>query len=147
MSQVEQLKKFTIVVADTGDVEAIQRLKPQDATTNPSLIYKAATMTQYSHLVDDAVAYGKGDLGKVMVRCVVIVVCICVGKTVCMDFPAGCKCTLQCDANLPNLDTHDSSLFSNPYTMTGQTRRQFRSRNHQDRPRLRLDGSRCPPEL
>lgn len=39
-SQLEQLKEYTIVVSDTGDVEAIKRLKPQDATTNPSLIYK-----------------------------------------------------------------------------------------------------------
>lgn len=56
------------MVADTGDVDAIKRLKPQDATTNPSLIYKAATMPQYAKLVDDAVAYGKGDLATVMVR-------------------------------------------------------------------------------
>lgn len=39
-SQMEQLKKHTIVVSDTGDVDAIKRLKPEDATTNPSLIYK-----------------------------------------------------------------------------------------------------------
>jgi hypothetical protein len=39
-SQLDQLKEYTIVVSDTGDVEAIKRLKPQDATTNPSLIYK-----------------------------------------------------------------------------------------------------------
>jgi hypothetical protein len=67
-TQLEQLKLHTIVVADTGDVEAIQRLKPQDATTNPSLIYQAAQMDQYSSLVDDAIAYGKGDLAVVMVR-------------------------------------------------------------------------------
>jgi len=65
-TQAEQLKELTVVVADTGDVEAIKRLKPQDATTNPSLIYKAATMSQYAKLVDDAVAYGKGDLEVVM---------------------------------------------------------------------------------
>jgi transaldolase len=39
-SQLDQLKEYTIVVSDTGDIEAIKRLKPQDATTNPSLIYK-----------------------------------------------------------------------------------------------------------
>ena len=66
-NQAEQLKELTVVVADTGDVEAIKRLKPQDATTNPSLIYKAAKMSQYAKLVDDAVAYGKGDLATVMV--------------------------------------------------------------------------------
>eukprot|EP00543_Licmophora_paradoxa_P010960 CAMPEP_0202476578 /NCGR_PEP_ID=MMETSP1360-20130828/93496_1 /ASSEMBLY_ACC=CAM_ASM_000848 /TAXON_ID=515479 /ORGANISM="Licmophora paradoxa, Strain CCMP2313" /LENGTH=316 /DNA_ID=CAMNT_0049103791 /DNA_START=89 /DNA_END=1039 /DNA_ORIENTATION=- len=65
-TQFEQLKEHTIVVADTGDVDAIKRLKPQDATTNPSLIYKAAVMPEYSKLVDDAVSYGKEDLGLIM---------------------------------------------------------------------------------
>ena len=67
MSQFEQLKQFTIVVADTGDVDAIERLKPQDATTNPSLIYKAATLPQYERLVDKAVKDSKGNLGNAMV--------------------------------------------------------------------------------
>jgi transaldolase len=66
-NQYEQLKDFTVCVADSGDVEAIKRLKPQDATTNPSLIYKAAQMSQYAKLVDDAIAYGKGDIEVVMV--------------------------------------------------------------------------------
>jgi len=65
-NQAEQLKELTVVVADTGDVDQIKRLKPQDATTNPSLIFKAATMSQYAKLVDDAIAYGKGDLEVVM---------------------------------------------------------------------------------
>jgi len=66
MNQYEQLKKYTICVADTGDVDAIERLKPQDATTNPSLIYKAAQMPKYKKLIDDAISYGKGDLSIVM---------------------------------------------------------------------------------
>jgi transaldolase len=66
-NQYEQLKEFTIVVADTGDVEAIERLKPHDATTNPSLIYKAATMPQYGKFIDDAIEYSKGDLALAMV--------------------------------------------------------------------------------
>jgi transaldolase len=65
-NQVEQLKKFTIVVADTGDISAIKRLKPQDATTNPSLLYKAAQMEEYASLTDDAIKYGKGDLQTIM---------------------------------------------------------------------------------
>jgi len=65
-NQLEQLKEHTIVVADTGDVDAIKRLKPQDATTNPSLIFKAAQMKQYAKLIDDAIKYGDGDLAKVM---------------------------------------------------------------------------------
>ncbi|TDH70846.1 hypothetical protein CCR75_001222 [Bremia lactucae] len=59
-SQLDQLKQYTTVVADTGDFDQIKKYKPQDATTNPSLLFKAAQMDQYSALVDDAVAYGKG---------------------------------------------------------------------------------------
>ena len=66
-NQYEALKHFTIVVADYGEIEAIKKHKPQDATTNPSLIYKAANMPQYGKLVDDAIAYGDGDVSKIMV--------------------------------------------------------------------------------
>jgi len=59
MNQLEQLKKHTIVVADTGDFESIKKYKPTDATTNPSLLFKAAQMQQYNHLVEDAVCYGR----------------------------------------------------------------------------------------
>jgi transaldolase len=71
-NQYEQLKDYTIVVADTGEVDAIKRLKPQDATTNPSLIYKAATMPAYADLVEDAIKYGDGDLAVVMVSAIVL---------------------------------------------------------------------------
>ena len=54
MNLLESLKKFTIVVADTGDIEAIARHRPQDATTNPSLLFHAAQMPAYQHLVDEA---------------------------------------------------------------------------------------------
>ena len=52
------LKSMTIVVADTGDIDSIKQYAPQDATTNPSLVLKAAKMPQYKHLVEEAVAYG-----------------------------------------------------------------------------------------
>jgi len=54
MTLLESLKKYTTVVADTGDIEAIARHRPQDATTNPSLLYHAAQMPDYRHLVDEA---------------------------------------------------------------------------------------------
>ena len=54
-NQLEQLKQFTKVVADTGDFTSIKDFKPQDATTNPSLILKAAGMSGYAHLVDQSV--------------------------------------------------------------------------------------------
>lgn len=65
-TQLAQLKALTTVVADTGDVSSIAKYKPQDATTNPSLIYKAAMMTEYADLVDNAVTYGKGDVDLIM---------------------------------------------------------------------------------
>src|SRR4051812_46709048 len=55
LSQLDQLKKFTKVVADTGDFQSMKEFAPQDATTNPSLILKAAGMPGYAHLVDKAV--------------------------------------------------------------------------------------------
>lgn len=56
MNQLDQLKKFTTVVADTGDFESIKKYSPQDATTNPTLIFKAVQMPEYSHLLDKAIA-------------------------------------------------------------------------------------------
>jgi len=58
-SALDQFKKFTTVVADTGDFEAINKYQPQDSTTNPSLVYAASQLPQYRHLVDDAIEYGK----------------------------------------------------------------------------------------
>ncbi|WP_236210842.1 transaldolase [Metapseudomonas otitidis] len=62
-SKLDQLKQFTTVVADTGDLDAIARLKPVDATTNPSLLLKAAALPRYADLLDQAVAGSAGDLG------------------------------------------------------------------------------------
>ncbi|MCL1079819.1 transaldolase [Parashewanella spongiae] len=56
---LEQLKQLTTVVADTGDIEAIKRYHPQDATTNPSLILKASELPQYVNLIDDAIHWAK----------------------------------------------------------------------------------------
>lgn len=58
MSSLDQLKQHTVVVADTGDIDAIAKHQPQDATTNPSLLWKAARMPQYRDLVDDAIQCG-----------------------------------------------------------------------------------------
>jgi transaldolase len=62
MTLLESLKQYTTVVADTGDIEAIHRHRPQDATTNPSLLYKAAQMPAYQQLVEEA-AEKASDLG------------------------------------------------------------------------------------
>jgi len=57
--KLEQLKKLTTIVADTGDIEAIKQHQPQDATTNPSLLFKAAQMKEYENIVSDAVSWAK----------------------------------------------------------------------------------------
>ncbi len=62
ISKLDQLKQYTTVVADTGDLDAISRLKPVDATTNPSLLFKAAALPRYAELLDRAVNAGQGDL-------------------------------------------------------------------------------------
>ena len=56
MNLLEGLKQYTVVVADTGDIDAIAKYKPQDATTNPSLLLKAAQMPQYREHVAAAQA-------------------------------------------------------------------------------------------
>lgn len=56
---LDQLKSFTTIVADTGDIEAIKRSQPEDATTNPSLILKAAQIPDYGHLIDNAITWAK----------------------------------------------------------------------------------------
>ena len=59
MSKLEQLRTLTTVVADTGDIEAMHKYQPEDATTNPSLILKAAQIASYAPLIDGAIAYAK----------------------------------------------------------------------------------------
>jgi transaldolase len=63
MTQLDSLKKVTTVVADTGDLEAMKKYKPQDATTNPSLLLKASAMPQYKPLVDEALRYAAAQPG------------------------------------------------------------------------------------
>ncbi len=59
MNQLDGIKQFTTVVADSGDIESIRHYQPQDATTNPSLLLKAAGLEQYGHLIEDAITWGE----------------------------------------------------------------------------------------
>jgi transaldolase len=63
LSLMDQLSGMTVVVADTGDINAIRKFKPRDATTNPSLIMAAAQMKEYSPLVDEALGWARKDAG------------------------------------------------------------------------------------
>jgi len=58
-SQLEQLRQYTTVVADSGDIDAIARYKPVDATTNPSLLLKACTQSAYASLLEESLAWAK----------------------------------------------------------------------------------------
>ena len=58
-NKLEQLRKLTTVVADTGEIDAIKKYQPEDATTNPSLILKAAQIAEYAPLIDQAVKAAK----------------------------------------------------------------------------------------
>jgi transaldolase len=61
---LEQLRNYTVVVADTGDIEAMEKFRPQDATTNPSLITAAAQMPQYQPIVDGVLMDSRKELGE-----------------------------------------------------------------------------------
>ena len=61
---LEQLRKYTVVVADTGDIEAMEKFRPQDATTNPSLITAAAQLPQYQPIVDGVLKEARKQLGE-----------------------------------------------------------------------------------
>lgn len=62
-SKLDQLRAMTVVVADTGDLDAVRRLKPQDCTTNPTLLLKAVENPAYAALVDEALTWGRGQSG------------------------------------------------------------------------------------
>lgn len=73
ISKLEQLKQYTTVVADTGDIDAIVRLKPVDATTNPSLLLKAASLPRYQEHLQQALQKASGDLAQASDRFAVAV--------------------------------------------------------------------------
>lgn len=62
-SVLDQLREMTVVVADTGDIDAVRRLQPVDCTTNPTIVLKSMALPQFADTLDDAVAWGKGQSG------------------------------------------------------------------------------------
>jgi transaldolase len=67
MTLLESLRQYTTAVADTGDIEAIAQYRPQDATTNPSVLFQAAQMPVYRHLVEEAIE-AASELGGTQLR-------------------------------------------------------------------------------
>src|SRR6185503_19815159 len=99
-SQLDQLKKFTKVVADTGDFESLKQYAPQDATTNPSLIYKAAQMPGYKPLVEKAVAEARksGASGKALLSAAMDYILVIFGTEILKIVPG--RVSTETDADL-----------------------------------------------
>ena len=82
MNQLNALKQVTTVVADTGNFQQLAQYRPQDATTNPSLLLKAAALPRYAELLDQAVAGCAGDLGLegLAIGAIGVVIALLVGR-------------------------------------------------------------------
>ena len=107
LSQLDQLKKFTKVVADTGDFETMREFKPQDATTNPSLILQAATKPAYSYILDKVLADRKGSglTGHAQIEDVIDHVLVAFGLEILQIVPG--RVSTETDARL-SFDTEGS---------------------------------------
>ena len=99
-TQLDQLKQFTTVVADTGDFESMRQYAPQDATTNPSLILAASGQPQYSYLIDQAVeeTAGSGLTGQERIDATINRLLILFGKEILQIVPG--RVSTEVDARL-----------------------------------------------
>lgn len=96
-SKLEQLKAMTDVVADTGDIEAIRRFSPRDATTNPSLLLKAAQLPQYQDLISRVVADNGGSTAAEL-KMTTLKLAVAIGTEICQLVPG--KVSTEVDARL-----------------------------------------------
>ncbi|MGL6262276.1 transaldolase [Vibrio sp. WXL210] len=99
-NKLEQLRKLTTVVADTGEIDAIKKYQPQDATTNPSLILKAAQLEEYAPLIDQAISYAKsigGDTAQ-QVEAACDMLAVNIGKEILATIPG--RISTEVDARL-----------------------------------------------
>lgn len=106
-STLEQLKSFTTVVADTGDFESIRKYTPQDATTNPTLIYKAVQQPEYRHLLEKVVADNRDTAlsGSFLVRKIIDDLLIAFGREILSIVPG--RVSTEVDARL-SFDTEQT---------------------------------------
>ncbi|HEX8311464.1 MAG TPA: transaldolase [Chthoniobacteraceae bacterium] len=106
-SQLEQLKKFTKVVADTGDFESMREFKPQDATTNPSLIFQATQKAEYAYLLDRVIENRKnsGLTGAAQIDDVIDNVLVAFGQAILQIVPG--RVSTEVDARL-SFDTEST---------------------------------------
>lgn len=107
MNQLEAIKQFTTVVADSGDIESVRHYQPQDATTNPSLLLRAAAMAHYRALVEDATQYGhkQGTTAEARVSAACDKLAVNVGVEILKSIPG--RVSTEVDASL-SFDTERS---------------------------------------
>jgi transaldolase len=100
MNLLVQLRKMTVVVADTGDFESIAQFQPRDATTNPSLLYKAAEMPAYQTLVNEVIGSGQSESGDPaeQIDCCIDRLFIAFGKEILQIIPG--RVSTEVDARL-----------------------------------------------
>ncbi len=110
-SKLDQLRQMTIVVADTGDIEAVRRLQPIDCTTNPTLILKAVETPAYAHLVDEAIAWGKkaGGAGEAAVHAVCDRLAVSFGAELAGIVPGRVSTEVDADLSFDTLATIDKA--------------------------------------
>lgn len=106
-TSLDQLKSFTTVVADTGDFESIRKYTPQDATTNPTLIFKAVQQPEYQHLLEKAVADNRSGAlgGGILVRKIIDDLLIAFGREILSIVPG--RVSTEVDARL-SFDTAET---------------------------------------
>lgn len=97
-SKLEQLKSMTTVVADTGDLAAIKQWQPQDATTNPSLLLKAAQLPVYQPLLDEALTYARKQSGNDLIAEACDYLAVAIGKEILQVIPG--RVSTEVDARL-----------------------------------------------
>jgi transaldolase len=98
MNKFEGLKEHTIIVADSGEIDEIKKYHPTDATTNPSLILKAAEIEEYKPLIEDAIAYGKSKGGDHLLELIITKVFVNFGVEILKHIPG--RVSTEVDARL-----------------------------------------------
>lgn len=98
MNKFDQLKKHTIIVADTGEIDEIKKYHPTDATTNPSLILKASEIEEYKPLIEEAVAYGKSKGGQNPLELIITKIFVNFGAEILKHIPG--RVSTEVDARL-----------------------------------------------
>ncbi len=132
-SKLDQLRAMTVVVADTGDLDAVRRLKPQDCTTNPTLLLKAVENPAYAPIVDEALSWGRGQSGsrEAVASAICDRLAVAFGAELAGIVPG--RVSTEVDADLSFDTASDARQGPRPHPRLRGTRHRPRPHPHQDR--------------